>query len=163
MIHQVGSNYYMTGSLDEGGNARSYVLSVDAATGNVNWCKTYVGASFSPHFTGMCASPSGGLILCGATAASTGGNPGNLVIAKIDLSGNIIWTRQVNGQYSWYMRNPTQMGNSWGISCAMDPYGAVVVAGETNNNYSMLVKLVESTGNVMWCKRYGNGGGGGLS
>lgn len=162
MIHKEGASYYIAGNFDEGGNAKSFVMSVDPATGNVNWCKTYVGGSFSPHFTGMAVSPTG-ISLCGATAASNGGNPGNLIVAKIDFTGNIIWTRQINGQFSWYMRNPTQMGNSWGISCAIDPYGALVVAGETDNNYSMMVKMNENTGSVIWTKRYGNGGGAGAS
>ncbi|MCC6182418.1 MAG: gliding motility-associated C-terminal domain-containing protein [Bacteroidia bacterium] len=158
VIHKSGSNYYMAGSFDVGGTAESYVLSVNAANGNVNWCKTYVGASLRPHFTGMDISASG-IVLCGATAQSSSGNPGNLIVVKIDLSGNVLWTRQINGQYSWYLRNPTTMGNSWGINCAFDQYGAVVVAGETENNYAMMAKLNGNTGTVIWTKRYGNGGG----
>jgi gliding motility-associated-like protein len=161
MIHKAGSSYYVTGSLDKGGVTESFVLSVNPANGNVNWCKTYVGGSFSPHFTGMAVSATG-IILCGATASSSSGNPGKLSVVKIDFTGNVIWSRLIDNQHSWYLRKPVTMGNSWGIACAIDPYGALVVIGETGQGsdfYSMMTKMNENTGSVIWTKRYGSGGG----
>ncbi len=155
MIHQSGSSYYITGSLYEATPARSYLMCVDAATGAVNWCKTYVYAS-SPHFTGMAIS-STGIIMCGATGLGGGGN---LCVVKTDMSGTVQWSREITGANSWYQKDQSTY-NIWGINCAVDQYGAVVVAFEDNDApayggvWAMLAKLNESTGKVMWTKRYG--------
>lgn len=155
VVHKSGSTYYMAGNINEAGKNRSYVMAVDAATGSVNWCKTYLNSTNATHFTGMSIS-STGIILCGATGLEGGGN---LMVVKIDFSGNVVWSRMINNCYSWYQKDPNTY-NLWGINCAVDIYGAVIVAYEDNPSIGMLAKLNESTGSIMWIKKYGNSGDG---
>ena len=161
-IHQSGANYYVTGSINENGNARSYILSVKASDGSVNWCRTLVGTSFSPHYTGLSVSPTG-IIVCGVTNSLT---DGNLIVTKVDFSGNTLWNRQINGAFSWYNKGvEAGTGYSWGINCQVDPYGAVVVAYEESaaaNRGGLLAKLNESTGTVNWVKKYKTSNGDGF-
>ncbi len=155
-----GGAYYMTGSIKGSGTVASYILCADAATGNVNWCRTYVGAAFSPHFTGMAISPSG-ITVCGTTGENS---DGDLVVMKTDFSGNVQWTRRVVGAHSWYNR-AVDAGFSWAINCAVDAYGAVVVAFEetaANNRGGLLAKLNGTTGGVLWIKKYKTSNGDGF-
>ncbi|MCC7331021.1 MAG: hypothetical protein IT232_00285 [Flavobacteriales bacterium] len=154
-IVKIGTNYYVAGNIKEAGANRGYVMSIDAATGNVNWCNTYNSAGNPPHLTGMSKS-STGLILCGATGLM---GSGKLMAMKIDFSGNLVWSRLINSCYSWYEKDPTTY-NIWSINCAVDPYGSVVVAYEDDPSYGLLAKLNETTGTVTWIKRFGNSGDG---
>lgn len=161
-IHQSGSDYYVTGSINENGNARAYILSVKASDGSVNWCRTFVGGSFGPHFTGLSVSPTG-IIVCGVTNSLT---DGDLIVTKVDFTGATLWNRQINGAFSWYNKGvEAGTGYSWGINCQVDPYGAVVVAYEETaaaNHGGLLAKLNESTGTVNWVKKYKTSNGDGF-
>lgn len=155
VIEKSGGNYYVAGTIYESGAARSYIMALDAATGTTNWIRTYFLAGNAPHITGMSLSPTG-IILCGATAKLSGGK---MLAFKIDYSGNVQWTRLIDNCYSWYQQDQATY-NIWGINCAVDIYGAVIVAYEDNPNLGMLAKLNESTGSIMWMKKIGNSGDG---
>ncbi|MCC7333095.1 MAG: T9SS type A sorting domain-containing protein [Flavobacteriales bacterium] len=155
VIEKTGSAYYVAGTIYESGAARSYVMELNPSNGNVNWLKTYYLAGNAPHITGMSLS-STGIILCGATAKLNGGN---MLSFKIDYSGNVVWTRLINNCYSWYQQNQATY-NIWGINCAVDIYGSVIIAYEDDPSYGILAKLNESTGAVTWIKRVGNSGDG---
>lgn len=87
VIRKLGTNYYITGTFNGGGN-KSYILCVKESDGSVVWCKTY-STTTSPNFTGMSIDNSN-LVVCGVS--NNRGFDGDLYVLNVNPSnGNVIW------------------------------------------------------------------------
>ncbi|MCO5269618.1 MAG: hypothetical protein M9897_12070 [Brumimicrobium sp.] len=164
VIRKLGTNYYITGTFNGGGN-KSYILCVKESDGSVVWCKTY-STTTSPNFTGMSIDNSN-LVVCGVS--NNRGFDGDLYVLNVNPSnGNVIWQRKIEKAAGWHYN--TMDGDSWGINCVIDPYGDVVIAYEDNPSFDgsspqrggLLAKLKMTDGTTKWVKKYRTSDGDGF-
>ncbi|MFI5219519.1 MAG: T9SS type A sorting domain-containing protein [Bacteroidia bacterium] len=71
----------------------------------------------------------------------------NMLIAEMDTSGSIVWSKQYAGSGNFYLQ-----GN--GIEYAN---GTITVAGQRESPFKTVVLSTDNTGNVLWSKKISNG------
>jgi len=122
-----------------------FLIKTDA-NGNLQWAKTYGGASFD-WATSVQQTSDGGYIVAGATWSFGAGN-GKFFLIKTDANGNIIWAKTYGGTIGEYARSVQQTSD-----------GGYIVAGYTasfgaGNGDFFLIKT-DANGNIQWAKTYG--------
>lgn len=154
--------YFMVGNTPSGdgdissakGFDDAWVVKVNA-NGNKLWSKVFGGAGTDIAWS-VIATADGGCIFAGSTSSNDGdvsGNRGRIDgwLVKLDLSGNIQWSKLFGGQEAEGFR-----------SIIATPGGGYVLAGNTNStdgdavgnngfNNAWIVKVDES-GNKLWSK-----------
>lgn len=120
-----------------------YIMKADA-NGNLLWTKTYGGnkPDFPYH---MLATNDGNYFLVGYSQ-SYGGGDYDILLMKIDPSGNLLWTKTYGG-----------FGNDIGrdvISTTDGNYLIVGSSGSQSDQNANLIKI-DPAGTVIWSKLYG--------
>ena len=130
------------------GEADYWIIKLDK-DGNVDWEKTYGGASWD-EAVDIHELSGGGYIVAGTTT-SFGAGDGDYWVIKLDEDGNIVWQK-------------TYGGASWDEAAAIDEItgGGFIIAGSTTSYGSgdedyWIVKL-DAYGNTVWQKTYDNNG-----
>ena len=113
--------------------------------GDTLWITT-IGGDDNKNILSSCQTYDSGFIISGM--ANTIGDVRSVFIAKLDLSGNILWTRSI------------RLGNSYnkGYSIKQLPDSSYLVTGSMSNSspyesYPLLLNLSE-TGDINWAKKY---------
>lgn len=122
-----------------------YIMKSDA-TGNLLWTKTYGGnkPDFPYH---MMATNDGNYFLVGYSQ-SYGGGDYDILLMKIDPSGNLLWTKTYGG-----------FGNDIGRDVIATTDGNYLIVGSSNSpaladQNANLIKI-DPAGTVIWSKMYG--------
>ena len=138
-----------TRSFGAGGN--DLLLAKFDASGNLIWAKTLGG---SGNEEGYCVIelPSSGLVVTGYTN-SFGAGGSDLLLAKFNASGTLLWTRTLGG-----------IDSEYGYSVVKTSLGpGIVVTGYTNSfgaggHDLLLACFIESSGTLLWAKTIGGSG-----
>lgn len=154
-------NIYVTGSTSSlDGTTTDYFVAKHDNNGNLLWNKE-VGASASGGDTegnGVATDSGGNIYITGKTS---GGISGQMLqgiqdyfIAKYDISGELLWTKEVGAS----------VGDTEGNGVATDSSGNIYITGSTNvaissqtlqggNDY--FAAKYDSSGNLLWTKEIG--------
>ncbi len=143
--------------------------------GNVNWAKSIGGtgddysrsiatnAVGNSYITGFFTSPS---ITFGTTTLTNNGSA-DILIAKYDANGNVVWAKSSGGNADDYSYSIAidEIGNAFITGAFLSPiitFGATTLTN--NGNYDIFVTKYDSNGNVLWAQStgsiYGDFGGG---
>jgi hypothetical protein len=142
-----------------GNNVDGWVMKLSPA-GNILWQNCY-GGSKEEHPAGFITNPDGSFIIAEGTASKNGnivGNHGGLDgwIAKLDSSGNIMWSRCLGGSNDEYL-NPFIRTSDGNIVIAMSTNS---IDGDVTGNHGAFdmwgVKINAQNGSIMWQKCIGN-------
>jgi hypothetical protein len=139
--------YVVAGLTDSfgAGNWDYWALKLDAS-GNVQWQKTYGGAS-NDRGLSIQQTTDGGFVIAGGTY-SFGAGDWDFWVLKLDTSGNVAWQKTYGG---------TNEDIAFFLKQTSD--GGYVVAGHTYSfgagNYDFWVLKLDASGNVTWQKTYG--------
>ena len=130
------------------GQSDFWIIKTDA-DGNMQWNKTYGGASIETS-GGMCATTDGGYIMCGSTA-SFGAGGYDAWLVKVDSDGNMEWDQTYGGTDNEYGNHVIQtVDGGYALGGRTLSYG-------TGADYFWLVK-VDADGNMEWDQTYGGAG-----
>ncbi len=126
----------------------AWVIKLDAS-GNQLWLKALEGlGSAGAHE--IIQSSDGGLLLTGSTCSS-GGADDQLWVAKLDASGNQLWSRAFGGT-----------GDETGEDIIQSGDGNYVIVGSTTSfgagSYDVWVLKVDANGNELWSRSFGGVG-----
>lgn len=165
-----------TTNLTSAGFIDVFVLKLDAS-GNLLWAKSFSGSEpdGSPSIT---VDPSGNVYTIGSFGGTVDFDPGvatftltsagsrDVFVQKMDASGNFVWVKSFGSI-------ETERGNS----IAVDAYGNVYTAGDFGGTVdfdpgsgtanltsvggtSIFVQKMDSSGNFVWAKSFGEGNAG---
>jgi len=127
------------------GSSDFWVLKLDA-DGNVSWQKTYGGSSYD-HAESIQQTADGGYIVAGRTNSFGAGNY-DLLVLKLDASGNVLWQKTYGGE---------QMDGAFSVQQTSD--GGYIIGGMTESfnveSGDAWVLKLDGNGNVQWQKTYG--------
>ncbi len=127
------------------GGSDIFLIKTDAY-GNIQWAKTYGGASWE-YASSARQTSDGGYILAGYTSSFGAGNS-DFFLIKANSSGNIIWAKTYGGTSDDYAYSVQQTSD-----------GGYIVAGTTNSfgagSYDFLLIKADANGNIIWAKTYG--------
>lgn len=189
-IGSFGCNTLVIGtqSVVRAGGGNSYVVKQDAA-GNVQWLKSY--AFSPPTFFGINAGKSifadaaGNTYITGyyitsmvigtntlMSTDSSGSNVGDVFVAKLDPSGNVIWAKSVGGAYGDNVNSITAdaNGNVYITGTYKSRYmrfGTGITLFNPNNssstffnNTDIYFAKFDANGNPQWARNAAHAGGG---
>ena len=117
-------------------------------------------ANGNVYITGGFQSPT---ITFGTTTLTlTGVYGSNIFIAKYDVSGNMLWAKNIGGTglgaYGWSISNDTN-GNVYLTGFFKDPtitFGNIAVNNTGFNNNNIFIAKYDPNGNVLWAKNVGS-------
>ena len=116
-------------------------------TGNIVWAKYYGGPITETYYATSMLSD-GNMIAVGLTN-SFGLGSEDVLLSKIDLNGNILWSRTFGGG-----------GTDIGEYALENLSGEIIISGYTNSfggGFDMLLFSTDLNGNLIWSKSYGGG------
>ncbi|NIA10540.1 MAG: hypothetical protein GWP10_12620, partial [Nitrospiraceae bacterium] len=125
------------------GNKDILVVKLDSS-GNIQWAKTYGGKQEDNGWYRIRQTDDGGYILSSYTY-SFGAGYDDILIIKLDSSGNIQWAKTYGGKSG---------DNIWSIISTSD--GGYILGGESYfdiGGWNLLVVKLDSVGNITWTKR----------
>ncbi|MFZ8835331.1 MAG: T9SS type A sorting domain-containing protein [Candidatus Caldipriscus sp.] len=135
------------------GNDDLFLIKTDAS-GNVQWAKTYGGASNDRAYSVQQTSD-GGYIVSGWTY-SFGAGWSDIFLIKTDASGNTIWAKTYGGTNSEWAYSVQQTSDGgYILACVTWSFGAGL--------YDIFLIKTDANGNVIWAKTYGGTGYDGTS
>ncbi len=121
-----------------------FLIKTDAF-GNVQWAKTYGGASLDIALSVQQTSD-GGYIVTGGTLSFGAGN-WDIFLIKTDANGNVQWAKTYGGT-----------GNDWASSVQQTSDGGYILAGVTTSFGAgwddIFLINTDANGNVQWAKTY---------
>ena len=127
------------------GDVNGYVAKVDSE-GAILWSKVIGGEKTNKLFSAI-ATPDG-FVLVGLTSSSGNGDSEAWVV-KIDETGSIVWNKTFGNS-----------GDTAARTGVLAPDGDYMVAGYTasqnSSNYDFLLMKLDSAGNMVWNKTYGD-------
>jgi hypothetical protein len=134
------SGFIVCGKADNSG----LLVRTDAA-GNILWSKTINGFTFI-NTNEVHQTSDGGFIVIGAASPLTG--PDNVLLLKMDASGNIIWQKIFSSTANNYE-------DAYSVRQTNDG-GYIITGSSINPNVSsaMLLVKMDATGSVLWTKSY---------
>jgi uncharacterized delta-60 repeat protein len=147
IIQSSDGSYVVAGSTRSFGAGYDdiYVVKLDSA-GNVIWTKA-IGGSLTDVAYSVIQSSDGGYVVAGWTQ-SFGVGDSDMYVVKLDLGGNVVWTKTIGGS-----------GDDYAYSITQSSDGGYVVAGYTNSFGAgfadIYVVKLDSGGNVIWAKTIG--------
>jgi hypothetical protein len=161
-----------SGTLDFGGGALTsagasdvFVAKLDPSGAHL-WSKRFGDAGFSQYGTAVAVDGAGNVVVSGyffgtvdfGGGALTSAGSDDLFVAKLDPSGNHLWSKSFGGLGSQYAR-----------SVAVDKAGNVILAGgfalsvdfgggalASVGGQDIFVAKLDPSGNHVWSKRYGD-------
>ncbi|MEI7490577.1 MAG: SBBP repeat-containing protein [Bacteroidota bacterium] len=139
-----------------------------AASGNVLWAKKTGGTDFdflncvvsdasgNSYVTGFFYSPT--LVLGSDTLTNTSSGTCDMLIAKYDANGNVLWAKNPNGaSFDWGVSVAVDAsGNSYAAGGFISPsltFGSTVLVSEGGED--MFFAKYDVNGNVLWAKSAG--------
>ncbi len=128
------SRLIMIGTISDGGLPAGLVASLTLSGGTnwiVSWNREAYTSSKTIYFNNCCVDNSGNLYVVGGSLESNAGIPNVGYIAKYDMSGNLIWQRQVVLPISAGPTGPIRFNL---YSCVIDSYGDLWVSGYFQKN-----------------------------
>jgi RHS repeat-associated protein len=139
------SSSYQSGYEEVGTPNTAWMIKTDA-NGNLLWDKKYSdGNSYGSIAMDVTVTSDGGYAIAGSNRHAAG--TGNAMVIKTDNSGHVLWTKSFDSQ-----------DTDQATSIAVDGGGLIVGGmqhGQTTTLYdAVLMKLNESTGNVIWSKNF---------
>ena len=151
-------NAYICGQTSEGvpgtGLADAFLVKYDT-TGNMLWNRL-VATNRADLATGVAVDASGNAFIVGLTHGDIAGVPnagkGDVFLAKIDATGNLLWTRQIGSPRL-----------DSGIAVAVDEHGNAYIAGFTFGNLGgpnagdrdAYLARYDPSGNLLWIRQFG--------
>jgi len=143
--------YILAGSTYSFGAGRwdAYLVKTDAS-GNLLWQKTF-GGSQSEHANSVQQTSDGGFILAGGTGYF--GTEGEIYLAKIDSSGNLLWQRTFEGTTNCFAQEVRQTSDGGYILAGGLGYE---VRFDTGGD-AYLIKT-DASGNLLWQRTFGGSG-----
>ncbi len=121
------------------------LLKLDGS-GNVQWAKTF-GGSDEDVAISVQQTTDGGYILAGYTG-SFGAGGGDILLLKLDGSGNVQWAKTFGG-FDWDIASSVQQTTD----------GGYIVAGQTGSfgagGADIILLKLDGSGNVQWAKTFG--------
>ncbi|HSA05905.1 MAG TPA: hypothetical protein P5556_01855 [Candidatus Gastranaerophilales bacterium] len=147
-ISNVTGHVYITGSESsdiDGGNEDIFVMELDSA-GNMVWKKQYGGADRDVGHS--IAFSDNSLYVTGYEMSDSYGGISDIVVMKLDISGNVMWKKQYGG-------GNTDRGQSITVS-----EGYLYVTGYEMSDFDggksdIVVMKLDTNGNVVWKNQYG--------
>jgi hypothetical protein len=131
------------------GECDMWVLKLDE-NGNVVWQKAYGGQDAEGAMS-VRQTADGGYIVAGATRFSFGAGIWDMLILKLDSSGNVSWSKTYGGE-NWEYATAIQQTTDGGYIVV----GDTTTFGVNGNDHVWLLKL-DSSGNISWENSYGTG------
>ena len=136
-----------TGSDGAGGD--DLLVAKYNSSGTLLWDKT-LGGSLNEYGRDVAIDSSDNIIVTGQTSSDGAGGI-DLLVAKYDSSGNLLWDKTLGGT-----------GSDRGYGVAVDSSGNIIVTGQTNSDgagdYDVLVAKYDSSGTLLWDKTLGGTG-----
>lgn len=120
------------------------------SSGNHLWTKTVQGTSYWECYCSPIQASDGGLVVTGYTNTFGVGGYGkyDLILAKFDSSGNLLWARTLGGP-----------GHEYGNQVIEAYDGGLVVAGAINSygagGWDLLLSKFDASGNYLWSRTLG--------
>jgi hypothetical protein len=147
LIQTSDGGYAIAGSTKSfgAGDEDVYVVKLDA-NGNLQWTKT-IGGKYADGGNSLIQTSDGGYAIAGSTESFGAGN-GDVYVVKLDVHGNLQWTKTIGGPAS-----------ETGFSLIQTSDGGYIIAGFTSSFGAgetdiYLVKL-DANGNLQWTKTIG--------
>jgi len=139
--------YIVTGRTSSFGAGSSDIFLIKTdAYGNLQWAKTYGGASWE-YASSAQQTSDGGYIVAGYTNSFGAGNS-DFFLIKVNSSGNIIWVKTYGG-----------INDDYASSVQQTLDGGYIVAGSTTSfgagDRDFLLIKTDANGNIIWAKTYG--------
>ena len=155
MILDAGGNLYVAVQSDLADNTEDIILLAYDNQLNLRWRLVYNGAAgLSDVPRRLALDNQGNIYLTGnSMEGNSGFTPPDLLVIKVDPSGNVVWDFHYDG--------PAQKYDE-GIDITVDRMGNVYVVGQSNDSKSkpdMIVLKLDSLGNRVWADRYAGAGG----
>ncbi|MCC7223598.1 MAG: gliding motility-associated C-terminal domain-containing protein [Chitinophagales bacterium] len=150
VIYQTPDNGYIIGgsTMSYGAGGKDIYIIKTTETGAIVW-QQIMGGSLDD--TNLDIKPiADGYILANAVS-SYGNGSYDINVMKLNLSGNIIWSKLIGGPNS---DNPTAIQTT--------ANGDIIVGGHTLNwgvgDWDIMLTRLTTDGDLVWCKVYGNNG-----
>jgi len=142
--------YIVTGQHETSGagGCDIYIFKRDNC-GNIEWFKTYGDATSDG---GMCIqqTPDGGYIITGLGYDFGGGGTRDVILMKIDASGNVQWNKIYGGPAEEY-----------GMYVQLTNDGGYIIVGTSTSfgagDWDLYLVKTDSIGNLQWTKYFGGG------
>jgi putative intracellular protease/amidase len=118
---------------------------IDWANDSVIWSKTY-GGKGADGARAVCETPEGGFYITGYTF-SHGTGDADLLVAKVNDKGNLVWARSYGGA-----------GTEYGYGCKAVTDGCVIAGYTTSfgkGSKDVLLLKFDSSGKEIWSKTFG--------
>jgi len=140
------NNVYVCGRTSSGGaGGEDLLLAKFDTSGNIVWQRLLGGFSSDPG-NSVTTDSLNNVYVCGRTSSGGAGGE-DLLLAKFDTSGNIVWQKLLGG-----------VGDDYGYSIATDSNDNIYVCGESgtiNPNYNAIIVKYNSSGTVVWQRGFG--------
>jgi uncharacterized delta-60 repeat protein len=147
-IQQTSDGGYIVAGYTNSFGAGSYdflIIKLDSS-GNIQWSRAIGGTNYDDARS-IQQTSDGGYIVAGYTY-SFGAGSADVLIIKLDSSGNIQWSRAIGGTYFDEARSIQQTSD-----------GGYIVAGRTTSfgagYYDALIIKLDSSGNIRWSRAIG--------
>lgn len=118
--------------------------------GDTLWARGY-GQSSYDHFTSCMPTSDNGFIAAGRCLISSNNSGYDVLLSKLDASGNLEWSKFFGGPEADYARDVQQCPDGGYVMC-----GRTVSSG---NTFEVLVIKTNSSGEMIWSKTYGGSQG----
>jgi hypothetical protein len=132
-----------TTSFGAGGDALIIKLN---SSGTIQWSRAIGGTNYDRAYS-IQQTSDGGYIVAGYTN-SFGAGGDDILIIKLNSSGNIQWSRAIGGT-----------NGDYALSIQQTSDGGYIVAGWTTSfgagNYDILIIKLDSSGNIQWSRAIG--------
>lgn len=128
------------------GDRDAFIAKLDAS-GNLLWFKIIGGENHDSSY-GIAIDASGYIYITGYTD-SYGAGETDILIAKVDALGNLLWLKIIGG-------------NAWdyGHSIVIDASNNIYITGDTNSygagNRDVFIARLDSSGSLLWFKTIGS-------
>lgn len=160
-----GEAYSSDGDLAGTIDAMNWVIKINKQNGNIVWSKTYYGAD-SPSLDRLenlfriTETTDNKIVMTGYTTPDYNNiNLDRINIIKIDLSGNVLWTKKIGAPGGGDYPAAILPAENGGFYILAKLFGTVGGGGDASNYYGgsgdfWLVKL-DASGNILFNKNYG--------
>lgn len=149
LVKTSDGGFILAGTKVLNSKGNGWVLKV-SSTGIVEWEKSF-GGSGNDYFRDVIETKNGTYLACGFTNSSGAGDHDAYVVS-FDASGNKLWDETIGGALKDEGRKILELSNNEGFIVA----GFTTTSGGTGADY--LVAKIDSLGNVLWTKNFGNTG-----
>jgi hypothetical protein len=135
------------------------------ATGDVQWSKNIGTAGFDVIY-GMVSDDDGGCTVIGPAGSGsgdfqvTGGGQNDMVLAKLDANGNLVWIKLIggDGQDVGYHLRHTADGGLLVTGLSTSASGTNGIPDANNGDWDGVLLKTDKLGNIQWRKIFGSAG-----